>query len=860
MLQQHLLGAAVSTCLTSPALHDRLRDALIKDENLSDTKSQKSFRGDCLDILRAALDREEPRRFREPDIEEVLKVLWPDTMFMKNDTRLPFFDALSRLLFDASYPVVHFRNEALDDYTRLSARIDPALLLCWKIGRDIDDNLLSTRQEIEDAINSVQPFCAPAPGPSEEYADNHVHLSGASSEQLILMAALRGSRATQDGDDTVADHLATIEALGRALLLSDDKLNGAADKDIVNLSRRALTPWGCIEPLARIDWNILHKVTYVATGTWHRWIKHMLAQSMVAGDLARAWLWLLLWCARVYQNKDCGPKRRIAIFLFLGTIMRIRQDLMVSGYGLNCFLTAYTKRAELNGIADVLQKDAARRIFHGRLDRAEVKVWPAMLEETSLRTWLATVLDLHGPAPGTAPDDAASACARWHFCLNFSRTESQPWTKAEEIEKLLTSTNVWKGNTLVPGDIGARPTLAPARFITTLDVAGDENASKSEIFAPALRWLRRLRRPDGERPLRLSIHAGEDYAHPLSGMRHIDETVLFCEMGEGDRIGHGLALGIKPADWFREHGQALLSVDDHVDNLVWAWHFATAYPTLPHAAQVAALYTSVVRNLFRHVTWLNTPVPCANPPTMSELHQAWLMRRNCRLLALTPRRTDLKMLVAVPDQSLLLDREGAPPHVRLFRQRVNWFNPEKRQKRLASSAPPCMVQLTSSDRNTLQLPHRHPDLSLFTSVVTPFEVTFIEALQDLLIERYRKAGLIFEANPTSNHYIGALYTLKDHPVFRWDPPDPALLAPGAAMNRFALRHGPLSVCVNTDDPGIMPTTIRTEYELLRRAALDCRFAPGVVNAWLNRLRARGNAIFESSHPRFTAPGSLFHTS
>jgi hypothetical protein len=851
MLQQHLVGAAISTCLTSPALHDQLRDALVTDVKLSDPASQQAFRDACLKILGAALDREEPRRFRVPDIDEVLKVLWPGTMFIRSEDGLPFFDALSTLLFDASYPVVHFRKEALDDYTRLSARIDPALLLCWKIGRDIDAGLLTTREQITSAIHAVQPFCAPSPGQREGYADNHVHLSGASSEQLILMAALRGTSSTLDDGGAIAEKLATVGALGHALLLCDDKLNGPADKAIVDLSRRTLTAEGCIEPVARINWKILAEMTHVETGIWHRWIKHMLAQSMVERDLARAWLWLLLWCVRVYQNKDCGPKRRIAIFLFLGVIMRVRQELMVDGYGLNRFLTAFTKRvAESRHIGDVLQKSAARRIFHGSGDRAEVKVSHTMLEERGVRTWLANVLDLHPPAAGAALDDAASACTRWHFCVHFSRTESSPWATADRIEDILTSNNVWEGSTLVPGDSGARPSLQRSRLITTLDVAGDENESKSEIFAPALRWLRSLRRPAGERPLRLSIHAGEDYAHPLSGMRHVDETVQFCEMGDGDRIGHGLALGISPAHWFREQGQALLSLDEHVDNLVWAWHFATTHPTLPHAAQIAALYASVVRSLARHVSWLNAPVPCNNPPAMPDLYAAWQMRRNCRSLALTPRRTDRKMLIAVPDQPLLLDGATAPPHVGLFRQRLNWFDPGKRQRLLAKAPAACMVQLTCSDRNTIQLPRRHPGLSLFAAVVSPFELTFIEALQDLLIEKYRNKGLIFEVNPTSNHHIGSLGDLKDHPIFRWDPPDPALLEPGAEMNRFALRHGALSVCVNTDDPGIMPTTIRTEYDLLRRAALDRRFAPSMVDAWMDHLRILGNQIFESSHPRF----------
>ncbi|MFS2017816.1 hypothetical protein ACEN88_14685 [Massilia sp. CT11-108] len=44
MLLQHLVGATISTCLTGPALHGQLRDALVTDLKLSDPTSQQPFR------------------------------------------------------------------------------------------------------------------------------------------------------------------------------------------------------------------------------------------------------------------------------------------------------------------------------------------------------------------------------------------------------------------------------------------------------------------------------------------------------------------------------------------------------------------------------------------------------------------------------------------------------------------------------------------------------------------------------------------------------------------------------------------------------------------------------------------------
>jgi hypothetical protein len=44
--------------------------------------------------------------------------------------------------------------------------------------------------------------------------------------------------------------------------------------------------------------------------------------------------------------------------------------------------------------------------------------------------------------------------------------------------------------------------------------------------------------------LGITVHAGEDFEDPLTGLRHIWETVELLELEEGDRIGHGLAAGL----------------------------------------------------------------------------------------------------------------------------------------------------------------------------------------------------------------------------------------------------------------------------------------------------------------------------
>ena len=49
--------------------------------------------------------------------------------------------------------------------------------------------------------------------------------------------------------------------------------------------------------------------------------------------------------------------------------------------------------------------------------------------------------------------------------------------------------------------------------------------------------------------LGFTFHAGEDFRHLLSGLRRIYEVVYFLKFHAGDRLCHGLALGILVDDW-----------------------------------------------------------------------------------------------------------------------------------------------------------------------------------------------------------------------------------------------------------------------------------------------------------------------
>ena len=498
------------------------------------------------------------------------------------------------------------------------------------------------------------------------------------------------------------------------------------------------------------------------------------------------------------------------------------------------------------------------------------------------------------------------AMERWQFCGHFSRSDDHKqnqrpkpnskelWEIAEMVMKTLDSASSWQMPELLGGTQNSNFHFQPARWFRGLDVAGDENALKIEWFAPVLRWLRSgfKPRPDGERAstgFHLSIHAGEDYAHPASGMRHIDETVRFCEMREGDRLGHALALGIVPKQWAAQQGEMMLPLDEHLDNLVWLWHHASVLSgALPLALQVLPMFERRIARFWRLSRWWQVPDWMAGDAarqqasqnlaagfeasplrhaTPEDLYQAWWLRRNClhRLGTVGDGwQVTSQERCALPDHQELSERRTLASQ--LYQARHDWRRAEEiacehagaqeQQDNRIRKYQERLVIVRMGDEAAAHggfYPKggtkvgRRGDENILEDVDTPAELDFMHALQDWLLTEYDKLGLIIEANPTSNVYIARLKSHAEHPIFRWYPPDESALEYGAAANLYGLRRGPVRVLVNTDDPGIMPTTLRTEFLLLREAALELKVGRTVAERWLETLRQYGIEQFHRNH-------------
>lgn len=120
--------------------------------------------------------------------------------------------------------------------------------------------------------------------------------------------------------------------------------------------------------------------------------------------------------------------------------------------------------------------------------------------------------------------------------------------------------------------------------IRGIDVATDELGVPTWVIALLFRHVRKAGIAASETlrrradilvpPLRATAHAGEDFIHLMTGLRHVDEAITRLELREGDRIGHGVALGVDPYAWCHPAGRIAVAREERLFDLVWelSWY------------------------------------------------------------------------------------------------------------------------------------------------------------------------------------------------------------------------------------------------------------------------------------------------
>ena len=291
-----------------------------------------------------------------------------------------------------------------------------------------------------------------------------------------------------------------------------------------------------------------------------------------------------------------------------------------------------------------------------------------------------------------------------------------------------------------------RPDLA--RWIVGIDVANLERHNGVELYAPYLtmlsnnlstaradrllsqiqqspyctHWQRLMKKdlwpgPSDLPALGMTYHAGEDYQHPAEGLHAIASVLDLCRMREGDRIGHGLALGAAlpgPEDGGVAH--AIMSQGSALETLIWLRSaFAATTGVSPQA----------IFKIEREIADLAAAVFGRLPDSTDvwQLVRLWASRDNFRLVD----RDHIGELF-----------HNDPKLVELYHF---WHGEGGRQARFKlAELPSCLFE-------------------------APEVVSGIDLVRRDLISRLVRDRIVLEINPSSNVAVGETSKFAQHPVF-----------------------------------------------------------------------------------------------
>lgn len=144
---------------------------------------------------------------------------------------------------------------------------------------------------------------------------------------------------------------------------------------------------------------------------------------------------------------------------------------------------------------------------------------------------------------------------------------------------------------------------ASLRYLRGLDACTDEAGVPTWVLAPLFRYVRECAgvaaatlaaTGDVDPPrFHVTVHAGEDFEHLQTGLRRLWEAVRWFGLGEGDRIGHGLALAVDARTWAERAGTVAMAAEEYLLDLAWEAEFLLSQPEDGEQARIGVLRSQV---------------------------------------------------------------------------------------------------------------------------------------------------------------------------------------------------------------------------------------------------------------------------
>lgn len=318
-----------------------------------------------------------------------------------------------------------------------------------------------------------------------------------------------------------------------------------------------------------------------------------------------------------------------------------------------------------------------------------------------------------------------------------------------------------------------------SRLIVGIDAASMEIPTEPWVFSPAFHIARQRNSTlcyekqvaADKSLLGLTYHVGEDFNHPLSGLRHIDEAINWLGMHAGDRLGHAMALGIELERWFQTHRLVVLPRVEWMENNLWLWRLLSSEAELAEVACYVKIIETQIMESAKNI------YGTTNGITIENLYQVYdgkadsienMIDRTQRIINQCSDRKDCFKEV-----------DGA----KLF----PCWNLDDKEKQSWS------VEALELSHHCMLYKQKMNEVIMIPDNDGYIQIS--KCLQKYLRKKASRIGLVIEANPSSNAVIGEIDGVLMHPVWQFRQIDGC----------------PVMTSVNTDDPLLFNASIANEH-------------------------------------------------
>lgn len=345
-------------------------------------------------------------------------------------------------------------------------------------------------------------------------------------------------------------------------------------------------------------------------------------------------------------------------------------------------------------------------------------------------------------------------------------------------------------------------------LLVGIDAANAELSCRPEVFAQTYRYLktRTLRNYDGEEyDLGRTFHVGEVFHDIVDGLRAVDEVLKFLEFGNGDRLGHATVLGVEVKSYYVCHNYSISCTKQNLlDNI--SWLYVRVRKWMDNKTSFCGYLFEEYSKLFREVYDIDGEIP-----DVFTYYQSWLLRGD-----------DPYRYVQTNSKDVQLPLEA-----------WGWCS-------LGNAKDIIEARRNKQAEHLYQLYHFDKSVKEKGQAVALFHIHHryrkewtecVDCIREQLLDKVERKHISIECNPTSNIMIGEVNKYEDHPIVKFF--NHGLKTPYPSHN--------ICVSINTDDKGIMSTSLEREYSLMAISLENSadggrQNTPREILDWLNHVR------------------------